>query len=238
MLQGWQGGGETSGSSPRCGPWGWGWFCCRDLPASASLGAEGLKVTKHMNLFPPWTVTFAFWQRVGHGPAMGHGLWGAMHPPPGNGPGRSACSFTDTTSAEGPSSPHAGSSQLPTASTSKSLNHLARGVPLALLAAGLYGGPLQWRANALWFLFKMNWRRDRVILISWACSITFKPSLSLLAWVQVFTEKKVSPRSDPNQGPQFSDNLGTPSFLGKQLKIFKHQILGIPICNFCTLCVS
>ena len=36
----------------------------------------------------------------------------------------------------------------------------------------------------------INCRRDWVILISWACSTMFKPSLSLLARVWVFTEKK------------------------------------------------
>jgi len=78
---------------------------------------------------------------------MGHGLWGAMRPPPGSGPGRSACSSTGTTSAEGPSSPHDGSSRPPTASMSKSQNRLARGVPPTLLAVGLCVGSLQKRAD-------------------------------------------------------------------------------------------
>lgn len=111
-----------------------------DHLASARLGVEGLKVTKNMTVFPLRIVTFAFWQRVGPGPAMGHGLWGATRPPPGSGHGRSACSSTGTTSAEGPSSPRAGSSQLPTVSTSKSLNRLAQGVPLTVLVTGLGQG--------------------------------------------------------------------------------------------------
>ena len=161
MLQGWERGGEISGGghSLRCGPWGWGRSCCRDLPASARLGVKRLKVTKNMPVFPPWTVTFAFWQRVGRGPATGRGSWGATRPPPSSGPGRSACSSTGTTSAEGLSSPRAGSSQLPTASTSKSLNRLAQGVPLTPLAAGLSVEPLQRRANALCFLLKINGRK-------------------------------------------------------------------------------
>lgn len=151
-LQGWERGGETSeGShSPRCGPRGGGRSCCRDLPASARLGVEGVKVTKNMPAFPPRTITFAFWQRAGRGPATGHGSWGAMHPPPSSGPGRSACSSTGTTSAEGLSSPHAGSSRPPTASTSKSLNPLARGVHWPLLHQvcvwGHYRGGLKHRA--------------------------------------------------------------------------------------------
>lgn len=143
-----------------------------------------------MSVFPPRTVTFAFWQCVGHGPATGRGLWGAMHPPPGSGPGRSACSSRDITSAEGLSSPHAGSSQPPTASMSKFLNHLVQCVSLTTLAAGLDVGPLQKKANALYFVLKINCRRDWVIFISQDCSVTFKPSLSLLAQVQVFIEKE------------------------------------------------
>ena len=179
MLQGWEGGGETSGGShvPRCKPWGRGQSCCRDLTALV----EGLKVTKRTPVFPLRTVTFAFWQHVGCGLAMGRGLWGATRPSPSSGPGRSACSSMGNTSVEGLSSPHAGSSRLPTASTSKSLNRLARGAPLTLLAAGHCVGPLQRRANALCFLLKLNCRRDWVILISWVCSMTFKEYLSLLA---------------------------------------------------------
>lgn len=136
MLQVQERGGETSGGSHswRRRPWGWGQSCCRDHLTSARLGAEGLKVTKTMTAFPSWTITFAFWQHVVPGPATGHGSWGAMRPPPGSGPGRSACSSMGTTSAEGPSSPHAGSSQPPTVSTSKSLNRLVQGVPVMPLA--------------------------------------------------------------------------------------------------------
>lgn len=168
MLQGWERGGETSGVSHslRCGPWGWGESCCGHLTDSARLGVEGLKVSKTMSVFPPRTVTFAFWQCVGHGPATGRGLWGATRPPPGSGPGRSACSSRDITSAEGLSSPHAGSSQPPTASMSKFLNHLVQCVSLTTLAAGLDVGPLQKKANALYFVLKINCRRDWVIFIS------------------------------------------------------------------------
>lgn len=72
---------------------------------------------------------------------------------------------------------------------SKFLDHLAQSVPLTTLAAGLGVGPLQ-KASALYFVLKTKCRRDWIILISWDCSVTFKPSLSLLAQVRVFIEKE------------------------------------------------
>lgn len=171
-------------------------------------------MTKTIPMFPLRTVTFAFWQHVGCGPAMGHGLWEAMHPCPSSGLGRSACSSMGTTSAEGLSSPHVGSSQLHTVSTSKSLNCLTQ-VSHRLYLQHILGDTAEEDSSIVLYLQK-TCRRDWLNLISRTLSIAFK--LSLLSVPVQILMKKDLPQKCSNHTAQFSKILETLSCLGNQLK--------------------
>lgn len=144
---------------------------------------------------------------MGHGPATGHELWEEMRPPPVSGPGRSACSFMGTTSAEGPSSPLAGLSRPPTASMSKSLNH---GVPLTLLAVHRWGHYRKGLMHCALSSYKKLQER-----LGYPQDLNH---LSFFLHQYKSLRKRVSPKSDPNKRAQFSNILDTPSCLGKLFK--------------------
>lgn len=173
-------------------------------------------VTETVPMFPPWTVNFAFWQHAGCGPATGRGLWEAMHPCPSSGLGRSACSSMGTTSAEGLSSPHAGSSQLHTVSTSKSLTCLTQ-VSHWLYLQHILGDTAE-EGSSIALCPSKTCRRDcLLILISQTLSIAFKLSLLLSVPVQILM-KKDPPQKCSNHTAQFSEILEILSCLGNQLK--------------------